>query len=252
MRIIEAIDMMSSSYLERVIKSFTVEYPKKDEEGYREEIQNNIEALRNDEQVRKRFQNTFIQTGEPYSNKILAALTIKSLLSREDYRAGENDIIQFVQEEETKVLASAENTAALKHLPENSETIFRAVLEAALEDNSISKDEMALIKRLRQKLQINEKDQYIILARLRHFPNSKNEPHSLSEIKASLSELQKCGLIFYCNQPTGEQEKFFVVPEEVAPALKKLLNIELMEDKYSLLLNTFTTEQLKTVVKSKN
>ncbi|MDZ7845346.1 MAG: hypothetical protein U5L96_00370 [Owenweeksia sp.] len=38
MRIIEAIDMMSSSYLERIIKSFTIEYPKKDEDGYREEI----------------------------------------------------------------------------------------------------------------------------------------------------------------------------------------------------------------------
>lgn len=252
MRIIEAIDMMSSSFLEKVIKSFTVEYPRKDEEAYREEIKNNVETLKNAGDVLQRFQGTFIQSGEPYSNKILATFTLKALLSKEEYCATENDVIDYVQQEETNLLEGSKNQDALKHLPENSETIFKAVLEAALEDNSISKDEMALLRKLRQKLEINEKDQQIILAHLQHFPNSKNQPHSIREVKSSLNELQKCGLIFYCNQPENGQDKFYVIPEELAPALKKLLDIELMEDKYTLLLNTLTIEQLKRVVKSKN
>lgn len=244
--------MMSSSFLERIIKSFTVEYPRKDEEGYREEIKNNIDTLKNPQDVFERFQGTFIQSGEPYSNKILAAFTLKALLSKEEYCATENEIIEFVQKEEMGILEASKQQDVLKHLPDNSETIFKAVLEAALEDNSISKDEMALLKKLRQKLEINEKDQHIILAHLQHFPNSKNQPHSLGEIKSSLNDLQKCGLLFYCNQPGGNQEKFYVIPEELVPALKSLLDIELMEDKYGLLLNTLTIEQLKTVVKSKN
>lgn len=243
---------MSSSYLERVIKSFTKEYPKKGEEGYREEIKSNIETLKDSKHVKERFQETFIQTGDPYSNKVLAAFTLKALLSKEEYCANENEIIDFVQEEEKKVLENANKADTLKHLPGNSEAIFTAVLEAALEDDSISKDEMALLKRLREKLQINERDQYIILAKLNHFPNSKREPHTLGEIKNSLNELQKCGLIFYCNQTTNGQEKFFVIPEEIAPALKSLLEIELMEDKMALLLNNLTIEQLKAIVKSNN
>lgn len=252
MRIIEAIDMMSSSYLERVIKSFTKEYPKKDENGYREEIKNNIEALKNEQAVEERFNGTFIQTGEPYSNKILAQFILKSLLAREEYCSTENDIIEFTEKEEKKVIESASSPEALKHLPPNSETIFTAVLAAALDDGSISKDEMGLLKKLRQNLQINERDQQIILARQKHFPKTDNQPHSLSEIKNSLNELQKCGLVFYCNQTTGNQEKFLVIPEEIAPALKKLMGIELMEDKFALLLGNLTMDQLKTVIRSKN
>lgn len=252
MRVIEAIDMMSSSYLERVIKSFTKEYPRKDEDGYRDEIKTNIETLKSFDHVETRFQETFIQSGNPYSLKVLASLTIQALLSKDDYLATENEIIEFVKNEELKVLKKASDSSSLKHLPQNSETIFKAVLEVALEDQSISRDEMALIRRLRQKLRINEKDQYLILARLGHFPKSQNETHSLSEIKSSLNELQKCGLIFYCNQTPPNQEKFFVIPEEIVPSLKKLLNIELMESKYDLLLQNFNTDQLKRALKSQN
>lgn len=252
MRIIEAIDLMSSSYLERVIKSFTKEYPKKDESGYREEIKNNIDALKDETAVEERFNAAFIQTGEPYSNKILAQFILKSLLAKEDYCATENEIIEFTEREEKKVVKDAANPEALRHLPPNSETIFTAVLDAALDDSSISRDEMGLLKKLRQKLHINERDQQIILARLKHFPKTDNQPHSLSEVKNSLNELQKCGLVFYCNQTTGSQEKFLVIPEEIAPALKKLMGIELMEDKFALLLGNLTMDQLKTVVKSKN
>ncbi|MDZ7845347.1 MAG: SAP domain-containing protein [Owenweeksia sp.] len=212
----------------------------------------NIEVLKDSTHVNERFQGTFIQTGEPYSNKILAAYTLQALLSKADYRATENEIIDFVQREESKILDGSKDPDILKHLPDNSETIFKSVLEVALEDDSICRDEMALLKKLRSKLHINEKDQYIILARLNHFPNSKNEPHGLSEIKNSLSELQKCGLVFYCNQPQGTDEKFFVIPEEIAQAVKSLLGIELMEEKFALLLNNFNMEQLRTVAKHNN
>lgn len=252
MRIIEAIDMMSSSYLERIIKSFTKEYPKKDENGYREEIINNVDALKDEQAVESRFNEAFIQTGDPYSNKILAQFVIKALLSKEENCASENDVISFTQAEEQKVIENASSPEVLKHLPPNSETIFTAVLDAALDDSSISKDEMSLLMKLREKLHINDRDQQIILAKLKHFPKQDNVPHSLSEISKSINDLQKCGLIFYCNQPGSGQEKFLVIPEEIAPALKKLLAIELMEDKFALMLSNLTIEQLKVIVKSKN
>ncbi|WP_417602141.1 hypothetical protein [Owenweeksia hongkongensis] len=252
MRIIEAIDMMSSAYLERVIKSFTKEYPKKDENGYRDEIINNVETLKDDLAVENRFNEAFIQTGNPYSNKILAQFILKALLAKEDNCATENEIIAFTEAEEKKVIESASGSEVLKHLPQNSETIFTAVLDAALDDSSISKDEMSLLIKLREKLQINDRDQQIILAKLKHFPKQDNAPHTFSEITKSINDLQKCGLIFYCNQPGNGQDKFLVIPEEISPALKKLMGIELMEDKFALLLANLTMEQLKVIVKSKN
>ena len=252
MRIIEIIDLMSSSYLERVVKSFTREYPKKDEDGYREEIKSNTDTLKEYDKVEQRFERTFIDTGEPYSNKILATSVLKALLSKSENSGTQNEIIESVKKHDERLLQLSNDSNALRHLPDNSEKIFKSVLEVALEDNIISRDEMSLLNRLRTKLKINEKDQYVILAHLNHFPKAGNEHHSMSEIKDSLNELQKCGLVFYCNQPTNDREKFFVIPEEIAPALKKLLNIELMDDKFALLLEELTNEQLRRIVKSKN
>ncbi len=252
MRIIEAIDMMSSLYLEKIVRSFTKEYPKKDENGYREEIKSNIETLKNPDHVAERFDEAFILTGEPYSNKILAQFILKALLSKDENCATENEVIEYTRAAEENVVKTASSNEALKHLQPNAETIFTAVLEAALDDNSISKDEMSLLRKLREKLHINDKDQQIILARLRHFPKLNNEPHTFSEISKSINELQKCGLVFYCNQPGNGQDKFLVIPEEIAPALKKLLEIELIEDKFSLLLSILTTEQIKVILKHKN
>lgn len=42
MKILEAAEYMSSMYLERIVKSFLKDFPKRDEQGYKNELKKTI------------------------------------------------------------------------------------------------------------------------------------------------------------------------------------------------------------------
>jgi hypothetical protein len=92
--------------------------------------------------------------------------------------------------------------------------VFRAVLEVALEDDRLSTDELNLMRRLREKLGLHEKTRRILLARLDHFPRKGNVLHSTSDFRDVLIDLQKRGVVFYCNRLDNGR---YVVPEEIVP-----------------------------------
>lgn len=252
MKIEEAISYMSKMYLERILRSYTQDYPNKGEDEYREIIKNNIDTLSDADLINNRLNSYFFENKDPYSKQILYGFILKSLLSKTEYYANAQTIIEDVREEEKNIIEASKTKDSFKHLDQDSIKIFSAILEVALEDEIISKDELALIQKLRKKLYINEKDQYLVQASLDLFPAKGNKLHTQSEISEVIDDLQKCGVLFCCNKHDDISETIFVIPEEIVPGLKKSLDIELIEDKLRLLLKKLNNKQLRNILATNN
>ena len=234
-------------YLERILKSFTQDYPsKKNEEEYREIIKSNVDTLSDPEDVDQRLTGYFSNVNkDPYSNKLLYNFILRSILSKPEFYSTKDEIIDDVINAEKDIIKASKDSDSFRHLSERSIDIYSAILETALEDEVISRNELALLARLRKKLSISEKDQYLIQAKLNLFPVRGNKVHSASEINEIIDDLQKCGILFYCNHYENGQEKLFVIPEEMVSGIKSSLGIELITSKFELLLQRLQKKQLR-------
>lgn len=253
MKVKEAIEQMSSMYLDRIVRSFMKEdIPKKDISAQRKEILNNVNTLADATSVKKRLDSTKGEIEDLYSERILTSLILKTLLSFDDLRADENALIEAVKEQEKGIVEGAKAKNAFAHLDKQSLDIFREVLKVALDDAQITQDEESLLRKLRSKLGINERDQYLIQSSLDLFPKEGNKLHTPKEIQKGLTHLQKCGIIFFCNQPKdSNEEPFFVLPEEVSKGVKAMMGIELVENKFRLLLQRLTMDDLANALDEK-
>jgi hypothetical protein len=144
-----------------------------------------------------------------------------------------------------QVLREAEDPDALKYADAKAVDVFRAVLEVALEDDRLSTDELNLMRRLREKLGLNEKARRILLARLDHFPRKGNVLHSTSDFRDVLIDLQKRGVVFYCNRLENGR---YVVPEEIVAGVKDSLGIEMTRVGWEKLLDALTGAQLGAIL----
>ena len=254
MKIEEAVEYMSLMYLERILKSFTQDYPsKKNEEEYREIIKNNIDTLSKTENINDRLNSYFSNVNkDPYSNKLLYNFILRSILSEPNFFSTKDEIIDGVIKAEKNIIKLSKDSDSFKHLSQKSIDIYAAILETALEDEVISNNELALLARLRKKLSISEKDQYLIQAKLGLFPARDNKVHTASEITEIIDDLQKCGILFYCNQYESGAKKVFTIPEEMVQGVKASLGLELIEDKYQLLLKRLQKKQLKKALRERN
>lgn len=252
MKIDEAVEYMSSLYLERVLRSYTNDYDRRGESDYRKYIINGTNILSSPDNIKSRLDSYFQKNKDSYSKKILYKLVLISLLSKHEYYATENTIVNEVLEKEKEIINQAKSQDNFKHLDENSIKIMTAILEVALEDDVISQDELALIKKLRKKLSINEKDQYLIQAKINFFPSKNNTKHKRGEIVSVVDDLQKCGVIFCCNKHNELKDTIYVIPEEIIPGLKQTLEIELIDSKFILLLNKLQVTQIRDILSGAN
>ena len=249
MKIEDLLDQMSKTYLERIVKSFTSELYKKDEEGYKDQIKGNVDHLSKVATVKESIHNHLKQSKHPYQDGLLITFILRTLLRSNDYIATEEEIITNVRNLEEDVIKKSQSNDNFKHIEEQSYEILKVILEAALEDGSISEDELHLIKRVRKKLGVHENDQFMIQARLNHFPQQNNEIHKLDQIKQALVDLQKCGVLFYCNKLKNQP---FIIPEELIDAVKSYLDIELIDTKFDDFLDVLTLSELKQVLSDLN
>jgi hypothetical protein len=254
MKIEEAVEYMSLMYLERILKSFTQDYPsKKNEEEYREIIKNNVDTLSKPEGIDQRLNVYFSDINkDPYSNKLLYNFILRAVLSKPEFYSTKDEIIEDVIRAEQNIIKLSKDSDSFKHLSQKSIDIYSAILETALEDEVITNSELALLARLRKKLSISEKDQYLIQAKLGLFPVRDNKVHKPSEINEIIDDLQKCGILFYCNQFDNGSNKVYVIPQEMVNGVKSSLGVELIEDKYHLLLQKLQKKQLKEALRARN
>jgi hypothetical protein len=244
MKVAEAVKHMTKAYLHRIIDSFTKDITKPDEDRSREIVVRNAEELTDPQRIR-----TVLVREGLFSEQLLEGYILEALINRPEHRASEEDVIEEVRALEENVLAEAKDPDILKYADENAVDVLRAVLEVALEDDRMTNDELNLIRRLREKLGIHDKTKRILLAQLGHFPRKGNRIHSPSEFRDTLIDLQKRGVVFYCNRLDEGQ---YVVPEEIVPGVKKALNIEMTKVGWEKLLEKLTRQQLATILEAAN
>lgn len=237
MRVDDAVDHMTKAFLDRVVDSFTKDFPKRTEERAREIITQNVDELTDP----GRIEGQLSWEGYRYSDRILYTYILEFLLACNDYTADEVQIIEAVRAVEEDVLAAAADPEQLRYEDELSLEILEAVLEVALIDDHLSTDEFNLIHRLRDKLRINERSQRILLARLGSFPSPGNKTHSSSEFRDALNDLQRKGVVFYANRLNGGH---YLLPDEMVPGVKAALGIELSDKAWRLLLSNLSKNHL--------
>jgi len=247
MKIEDIIDKMSKSYLDRIVKSFTNEIYTKDEEGYRKQILSNIDFLSDKKKIKERL-NIFLKNSrDPYQNGLLINFILKTLLSCNQYQAKQEDIIENIKKSEQEVIKNSKSADSFKHIDDYALDIFETVLEAAFEDDTITDDELNLITKIRKKIKIQEKDQYLIQAKLGQFPQKQNKIHIPEQISQGLNDLQKCGIVFFCNKTT---EQYYILPDELTEGVKNYLGVELVEDKFIDLLDILNATELRQILEN--
>jgi hypothetical protein len=238
MKVSEAVEHMTKSYLHRIIDSFTKDLPKPEEERAREIIVKNAEELTDPERTR----NVLTFEGA-YEERIVQTYVLEALINRPEHLASEEEIIEEVTALEQEILDRAAEEDALRYENARSVEILKAVLEVALEDEHMTFEELALIRRLREKLGIGERSKRIILAQLGHFPRPGNRLHTSSEFRDDLIELQRRGIVFYLNRLRGG---VYLIPEEVVDGVKRALEIDITRRGWSMLLDVLTRQQMAT------
>lgn len=245
----DLLDHMSKSYLDRIVKSFTTEVYKKDEEGYKNQIRNNVDHLSNPSTISSNISKHLSNSKHPYQDGLLINFILHTLIGSNDYKLEHHEIIENVQTLESEVIKKSKSKENFKHIDDQSYALFKILLETALEDDSISDDELNLIKAVRRKLGMQENDQYMIQAQLNHFPQKQNEIHKLEQINQALTDLQRCGVMFYCNKMDKQP---FIIPSEFVDGVKAYLGIELVDEKFEKLLDTLNGTELRGILNKLN
>jgi hypothetical protein len=243
MKVQEAVEHMTVAYLRRIIDSFTKDFPRPEEERAREIVVQNADELTDPNRIRQKLS----VADRPYSTRILQQNVLEALLNEPERMATEEAIVDAVTALEEEILAEAADPKRLQYEDEAALETLRSVLEVAVEDDEVSSDELSLIHRLRRKLGIQERSKQILLAQLGHFPRGGNETHSPSELADALTDLQRMGVVFYCNRLDGG---VFLIPEEIVPGVKRALDVELSEKPWRLLLENLTTRHLSTILRA--
>jgi hypothetical protein len=242
MRVEEAVECMTALYLRRIIDSFARDFRKPNEQQAREIIVRNVKELTDPARIEHQ-----LSSGDgPYSARILQRNALKALLKKPGWTASEAAIVKDVMALEKATLREARDRTCMQYEDGKSIDILRAVLEVAIEDDAVSREELSLVERLRQKLGIKARSTDLILAQLKHFPRRGNQVHSPSEIAEALAELQRLGAVFYCNKLGGGVH---LIPEEVVPGVQRALGIELAENAWRLLLDGLTSRDLGVILR---
>lgn len=244
MKVAEAVKHMTVAYLRRIVDSFTKDFPQPEEERAREIIVQNTDELTDPQRIGR----TLRVADRPYSTRILQHNILEALLNKPERRATEGEIVDDVRSLEKEVLDEAERPEeSLAYEDDDALDTLRAVLDVAVQDDQVSPEELSLIHRLRRKLGVQERSKQILLAQLNHFPRAGNEIHSPSELSSALNDLQKLGVVFYCNRLDGG---VYLIPEEIVPGVKRALGVELSQKPWRLLLENLTTDHLSTILQA--
>lgn len=144
MRVSEAVEHMTKQYLQRIVDSFTRDFPRLNEERARETIVRNVDELSDPERVQKRL--SFREA--PLSQRILQSNILEVLLNDLDNVCVEGEIVEKGQALERSVLEEARREDAFKYEPTQKVEILRTVLAMA-ENEAARVDQAGLLGRLR-------------------------------------------------------------------------------------------------------
>ncbi|MCQ3805267.1 MAG: hypothetical protein OXC98_00090 [bacterium] len=244
MKVADAIKQMSKLPLQRIVDSFTKDFPKPDENQARDIILRNVEELTDPERI-----STVLRFDGPFSEQIRQTCMLEAFVNRPDWSASEQDIVEGLHQLEQAVLAAAGDEDSLQYEDSQHVEVLRDVLMVALEDDHITVSELNLLRALRDSLGLSEAVLRIVLAQLDHFPQPGNVLHTPSDCRDVLNKLQRGGIVFHCNKADGSP---YMIPDEIQASVMEALGLELGLHAWELLLETLTVVQLKLVLAKKN
>lgn len=243
MKIQDAVQHMTKLYLRWIVDSYTEDIPPKEEEEARTDIIEHVDDLADLERLKKRI----TQNQDNFEQFILRNFVLESILNQDDLTHTIEGVSQGVRQREKEIIQSAEDPGYFDHIDDESINTLKTVLQVAFEDEKLSQDEIRLITKLREKLGLREIDQYRLHAQLGHFPKKENRLHTYGEVEDELQDLQKVGVVFYCNQhPDGSR---YVIPEELEKGAKEAIGFELSRKAWDLLLQKVKKDQIRMVLR---
>ena len=247
MLIEDCIAKMSKLYLKRITNSIVKEQISKnaDEDRLREHIRQNIDNLSNRERIKS---NLSLKSLSDRSNRILLSAILNNLLEKPDSKCEEDELFTIINEYEKDIIKKSNEMNLSKYIDEKDLEIYKTILEVALEDNIITKDEFLLLQKLREKLNITRTQNRIIEAQINKYPKPKNKTHTSEEYSNMLKKLQNKGVVFYCNNYNGE--RMVVIPDEIRAGVKELLEFELRNDCHKLLHEEISKKHLKKIARN--
>ena len=237
MKVADAIKQMSKLPLQRIVDSFTKDFPKPDEDQARDIILRNVEELTDGKRI-----TTVLQFDGPFKDQIRQILMLEAFVNRPDWSASEQEIVESLTRLEQDVLDAAEAADSLRYEDPDRIEILKDVLKTALRDKLITFRELNLLRTLRDSLGLSEAVFRVVLAQLNHFPQRGNVLHTPSECRDVLNALQRGGIVFHCNKADGSP---YVIPDEIRASVMDALGLELGLHAWGLLLDALTVSQLK-------
>jgi len=146
--------------------------------------------------------------------------------------AFEQSIVNRSNETELLDLACGDNTSDRYRVLD----LYNFVLRVAWEnEDTKSPDEVNLLRKLRERLQITESDHRLLESKLGKYPKPSNQLHTRSEFNDARRSLLGLGLLFNVRQEDGVD--LDVIPEELAAVLRSILGLELRNECYQQLMD---------------
>lgn len=115
--------------------------------------------------------------------------------------------------------------------------LYAFVLETAWShQDSVSPDEANLLRRLRERLSINEWDHRTLEAKLSKYPKPGNELHTRAETSKTRRYLQGLGLLFTVRDSNSTD--YDVIPQELAQLMREIVGKDMRTDCYRIMLGS--------------
>ncbi|HHX94878.1 MAG TPA: SAP domain-containing protein, partial [Clostridia bacterium] len=228
--------------LKRIASAHVVDYRNLNDEELREALIKVKPQYLHYETVKNNIHQIFFN-GEKELPRVLSQIILKDVLLNEDgYILNCCETTEKVMAIEQRIINQSNeieiaDMAASKSNPQRLRDfeLYFFVLQVAWEhQSSKSADEDNLLRKLRTKLLINDWDHRVMEAKLGKFPKPNNELHSRGEIDLVRRQLQGMGLLFSIRDEKGAV--FDLIPEELASVMRLVLNLEIKNPNYSLLL----------------
>ncbi len=209
----------------------------------KEQIRQNTSYLANSDRIREALDLKAMDR----TNRILVVAILNTLLEHPDAACAEEELYGQVTQYENWIINKSKDENTFAYTNKHALDVYRTVLQVALENADISQDEYAPLDKLREKLQISRLEHRLLEARLGMYPTEGNTPHTYEQFKDALKTLQKLGLLFYCNRAPGAP--LVVLPDEIIPEIKSLLDFEMGREEQEKLHEHLTANQLRTAAK---
>ncbi|MBS3764162.1 MAG: hypothetical protein KGZ25_12760 [Planctomycetes bacterium] len=228
--------------LKRTASAHVRDYQHLNEQRLRESICDTKNQYTHPETVKKALNEVFY-VNDDLSHRVLAWIILHDVLLNEYGHLLEfEELSEEVQQKEQQIVKAADEKT-LRELAGDKESsvryknlsLYQFVLETAWEHRETkSVDEANLLRKLRERLQITEREHRILEAKLGKYPKSDNRLHTRDEITDTVRLLESKGLLFEVRDDDGID--FVVIPEEIADKIKEALNVEIRRPGYEQLL----------------